>query len=373
MGYKMYAAGAQQWRADMVGLNPTQVQQAYDQGFAGAYFDSDAHEQRRAQSIAACGYADVEDIAHANTWADSSAGQLVCTFLHTLEAYPGCWPGPAQQRGDCVSHGEKNSNLFTLCCDVASGMPDQKTGLIEGLPEISQAGILQGALSTEWYYWFRGHGGDGWSCDSSASVSVTYGNMLRQQYSDLGIDLTTYSGSLAGKYGPGKPPENMQAVGRLHLTHTTANCRTAEATRDALGNGHGINTCGGEGFSSTRNEHGVSSRQGSWSHSMAFIAFDDRPWAHQTYGGPLVLVLNSWAKFNVGPRDIHDSAKLVPAEKRELWSRIGITNLSTGNIMIPEGAFWARWKDVSSRQIIARSGIVGWKPKKCNPLLKVFG
>jgi hypothetical protein len=70
---------------------------------------------------------------------------------------------------------------------------------------------------------------------------------------------------------------------------------------------------------------------------MSIIGADDRKEIHQKYGGPLVLLLNSWGRFNAGPRKV----------------------LGT-DIEIPEGSFWARWKDVARREYIAYSGVNGW-------------
>jgi hypothetical protein len=363
----MYIPGGQQWLPTMVGLAPDQIVKAYESGFVGAYFDSDAHDQRLAEAKAATGFTTIHDAATSNGWAGSTKGQLVIPFVHVLEQYPGCWPGPAQERGDCVSHSDKNACLLTMACDVVSGLPDPKTGKVEWFPEISEEGIRNGCLSSEWVYWFRGSNGDGWSCDASASWRTKIGIMLRQAYPDLGIDLTRYSGSLAGKYGGQKPPEVMQKVGSEHLLWSTANCDTFAECSDALGNGHGLHTCGSEGISNKRDENGVSHRSGSWPHAMHYCGADSRPEVLKLYGlrddDGLVLDLNSWYIWNSGPRDIYDSAKFVPPHKLEEWKRKGIVNPVTGNIMIPEGSCWIPWSEMRNRQVIAFSGVQGWKPK----------
>ncbi len=71
---------------------------------------------------------------------------------------------------------------------------------------------------------------------------------------------------------------------------------------------------------------------------MAYIGADDREEIHRKYGGPLVLVQNSWGIFNTGPRRI----------------------LGT-NIDIPEGSFWARWSDCKRRNHTALAGVTGWE------------
>lgn len=373
MGVKAYIKGGQDWRPEMNCLTADQVREAYDQGFVGAYYDGDAHDQRVAEAKATTGFTTIHDAATSYGWAGSAAGQLVVPYVYFMEQYPGAWPGPAQECGDCVSHSDSNAVKFTMTCDVVSGLPDPRTGKVEGFPDVSEEGIRNGVISTEWVYWFRGSNGDGWSCDSSASWRTKTGILLRQAYPELGIDLTRYSASLAHKYGGQRPPESMQVVGKDHLLWSTANCNTPDECRDALANGHGLHTCGGEGYSNQRDENGVSRRQGSWSHAMSVIAWDDRPDTIKIYGSSLACVLNSWAKWNSGPRDIRDSARFVPPAKKDEWIRKGIVNAATGNLMIPDGAFWTPWPGIQNRQIIAFSGVQGWKPKQCNPLQRVFG
>lgn len=321
------------------GLEPEEVISLYEQGFAGATPSTPETKAEFEHAVVESGgVMEMGDAAQANGWAGSHEGKLVIPFVHVEKAYPGCWPGPAQQRGDCVSHGGKNARLLTVVCEVVAGLLDEISGKIEGFPAISPEGIKNGGFSTEASYWFRGHGGDGWQCESDAAVAIKYaGAVVRKAYPEADIDLTRYSGSLAGRYGRSKPPANIADVLDNNLIRTAARVSGFDAIRDGLGNGYGMNSCGGEGFASTRDENGVSARRGSWSHSMAYIGADDRPEIHQKYGGPLVLLLNSWGRFNSGPRRI----------------------LGT-DIDIPEGSFWARWKDVSRRSAIAFSGVNGW-------------
>lgn len=324
-------------------LDPDEVIDLYKKGFAGA---TPSTPQTRAAFQSAVkssgGVMNVGDAAEANGWAGSHEGKLVIPFVHVVKAYPGCWPGPAQQRGDCVSHGGKNARLLTLVCEAIAGLVDEVTGLVEGLPDVSPEGIKNGVLSTEASYWFRGHGSDGWQCESDAAVAIKYaGAVVRKAYDEAGIDLTEYSGALAGKYGRSKPPANIADALDNNLIRTAARVSGFASIRDTLGNGYGINSCGGEGFASSRDANGYSMKRGSWSHAMSPIGADDRPEIHEEYGGPGLLLLNSWGRFNSGPRRI----------------------LGT-DIEIPEGSFWVRWKDVARRSYIAFSGVNGWPRKQ---------
>jgi hypothetical protein len=325
------------------GLTPDEVVQLYQSGFAGALKatpEMNAEFDRTAMETGGAVYA--SDAATAYGWAGSHEGKLVIPFVHVEKAYPGCWPGPAQARGDCVSHSGKNARLVSMVCDVVSGQADEVTGKVEGFPEVPAEGIKAGVLSTESAYWFRGHGGDGWQCEEDATVAVKHaGCVLRKDYPEIGIDLTRYSGSLAGKWGRSAPPSEIRDALDNNLIRTATRARSFEEIRDLLGNGYGVSSCGSEGFSSKRDESGVSDRKGSWAHAMAYIGADDREETKKKHGGGLVLVLNSWGKWNSGPRQIEGTS-----------------------IDIPDGSFWARWKDVSRRSAIAFSAVNGWPRKQ---------
>lgn len=322
------------WPEFTEALPPSRIKLMYDEGFKGAYYDRAAREHL----LSELQFPNASDVAHTFGFADQFANQLVIPFVHVEALYPGSLPGPAQGRGDCVSHSTKNAVLGTMCCEVVAGLPDEVSGKVEKAPEVSIEGIKNGVLSTETFYWYRRHGGDGWSCDAAARVALREsGAMLRQPYPELGIDLTRYSASLAGKYGRTPPSGPIAKEGQLHLIRDSTVCDTFEECRDMLGKGFFLTTCGSEAWSDRRDENGLSRRQGTWAHAMGVIGADDRPEIKQLYGEPLVLVLNSWGIWNSGGRRI----------------------LGT-NIDIPNGSFWSRWSDFRRRQIIAFAGLSGW-------------
>ena len=330
------------------------VQKMYERGFAGCEFRE--HRVREAHDWY-CDYIDSQ-----GNWSDASgesaayrwgivgsgAGKLSAPWTAITATYPGCLPGPAQQRGSCVAHGQKNSNLGSCCSEVVWGTVDQVTGTIESAPVISAEGIRNGAFSTEAIYWYRGSNSDGWYCPASAAVSTTKaGCVVRREYEEANIDLTVYSGRLEGLYGRTPPPSQIADALDDHLIRTSTSLSGVEQLIDFMANGYCVNSCGGEGFSTTRDENGVSPRRGSWSHAMAYLGVDARPWVQQKYNEPaLVLVQNSWARFNSGPRKVYDS-----------------------NLMIPEGSFWAKWSDVSRRNMMAMSSVAGWPPKKLKEII----
>jgi hypothetical protein len=323
------------------------VAKAYEQGFVGAYSNPEAAEALRDQIAAAGGIPDGAAACSTYKLAETGRGKLSLPFLEILTLYPRCLPGGAQGRGDCVSWSTRNACLGTMCCEITSGLPDPKSNRLEGAPDVSEVARLNGVLSTEAIYNWRRHGGDGWSCSEAASVVLNdSGLWLRKKYDEISVDFTQYSARNAAIYGSRTPPESWRAIGKDHLVQTVTEVDTYEALRDLLANGYCVSSCGGEGFSAKRDENGVSNRQGSWAHAMAYLGVDDRPEIIQLYGEPLILVQNSWGDWNDGGRRIFGT-----------------------QIDIPIGSFWAKWSALKNRYMIAISGVNGWPPKQ----LKNFG
>jgi hypothetical protein len=108
-----------------------------------------------------------------------------------------------------------------------------------------------------------------------------------------------------------------------------------------LASGYGVFNCSGLGFESTRDENGVSRQRGSWSHSQAFLGYDDRPETIKKYGQALVHWQNSWSAFNSGPRSV-----------------MGTT------LLIPNGSYWALAETIDRCQCIALSSVAGWPRRR---------
>lgn len=356
-----------EWPKDAGVLRPNEIIQMYESGFAGAFDNPAAMEQLK--SSYNC---DGEGIAHANGFAGASAGKLVIPFVFEMEMFPGLYPGCAQEIGDCVSHSEMKALRASLVGDIVTGTPDEKTGKVEGVPEVSNAGIKDGVFSTEAIYWYRGYNGDGWDCPTAAKVATSKsGLVIKKDYPEMGVDLTTYSGNKAHKYGSNRPPASVQAITSQHPAYDITMVEEVEALADFLAQGYGCSTCGSEGFENKRDANGFSRRTTSWAHAMPYPAVDLRDVIKQLYGEPLVLVNNNWGAWNSGPRDIYQSASYVPPGKKDLWIQLGIVNPQTGNIMIPIGSFWAKWSSIKNREVMVHSGVNGF-PARALPNLGTF-
>lgn len=342
--------GTRMWPTRVEGapvLSPGEIQRMYEGGFAGAY-RNDLQMQKLWQHVRDTGGEPDGGLIHANNLIGDGVGKLTLLYPYVAQCYPGCFPGAAQQCGDCVSHSTFKGAMTTFCCDICIGKPDEVTGKVEEAPPVSATGIQNGAFSSEAIYWYRGYNGDGWDCGSAAQVVLQKAAAWpRNAYPELGVDLTTYSASNAHKYGSRPPPDNFTTTGQLHLCRTATEIKTFEQLRDFMANGYGVSSCGNEGFSSQRDENGFSRRQGSWSHGFPLFGVDDRDVIKQKYGEGCVCCSNNWGPWNSG------------------GTRILGTDLD-----IPPGFWWCRWSDIQNRQIIAFSGANGW-PKKTLPPIHI--
>lgn len=314
--------------------SPEAIAEAYSKGFAGALYSREEIERFQAEQP----HPDGEAVCQEYGFADTAAGKLVPTWVAVETVYPGCWPASAQERGDCVSHSTRNAMLTTLVGEVVAGLPDAVSGKTEEAPAVSPEAQRDGVLATEAIYRRRGSRGDGWSCTAAVRVATSQtGAVVRRDYPGI-ADLTKYNSRWAG----GGAESNETDAFDDNLFREATRMESFEAIRDLLNRGFGVSSCGSEGFASTRDENGVSRKQGSWAHAMAYIGADDRAETHRKYGGPLLLVLNSWgSRWNSGPRTVMGT-----------------------QLEIPVGSFWAKWSDLSRRDAYAIAGLNGWQRKE---------
>lgn len=366
MGQKYLAPGSRFWPAQDDLLHPREVIKLYDDGFAGVYGDDEEVELFKEAVRSTGGNPDGEQICGAHGLAESGAGKLTLSYLPAWDLWPECLPAAPQRRGDCVSHAARNAALVTIAAEIYQAKPDEVTGRIEGKPEVPAPGRVDGVFSTESIYWHRGHSGDGWHCHAAARVAIEKsGIWIRKNYEQFGVDLTKYDARLAGKWGRQSPPQKIIDFGLQHAMRTATKASSTDAMRDLLANYYGVLHCGGQALRNVRDANGVSRRSGgSWAHAMAYIGVDDRDWAKQKYGSPLLLNQNSWGRWNRGPRAVHDSSHLVPEGKREDWIAKGLVDRQSGNVLIPEGSCWVPASDMRGRSNIALSSFNGWPPTK---------
>lgn len=287
------------------------------------------------------GYADAGDAIDDYHLRDTGKDKLSLPFLAATNLYPDCLPGGYQKRGSCVAWTTRNAALVSYCASLVYGANVERYRA----PVVSPVGINNGVAATEGIYWFRGHGGDGWQCSAAAQVAIAEcGLLLRQNYPEIGIDLTAYDPGMEGRWGLSQPPQNVRELCGQHLCGSATVVKTWEQFRDMLANGYAISTCGMEAWGSERDGLGVCKRDfgKTWAHAMAAIACDDRPEVRERYNSGLALIQNSWpASYLSGPTAIRGTSFHIPA-----------------------GAFWARWEDMKNRYMVAIGPAKGWPANK---------
>ena len=273
---------------------------------------------------------------------DGGRGKLILLTEAMVKQYPGCIPGGAQQRGDCVSWAGRTALAASYAQECVTKTPDPVTGKVESFPAVSDEGRKWGVFSSEVFYWHRRHGGDGWNGAAFARVAIKEaGLVVRADYPEARINLETYSASLAGKWGRTPPDGAVADLCRTHLARTATVVKTYEELRDIIAAGYGVLTTGSEAWQRTRDPWGRCARSaGSWAHAIAACGVDDRPETVRQWGCGLVLLVNSWNEYMTGPRGVWGTSQ-----------------------EIPPGSFWTRWTDMSKRYMIALSDLHGWANK----------
>ena len=251
----------------------------YDAGLRGAWIDPREDEICADSIIRHGGDPDGSSVAHAWEFADKGKGQLVSRWENVMRVWPGCWPGPPQGRGDCVSWALMRAALTSWTCEIIDGRPDEVSGVVEGKPEVSPDGVKNCVLASEAAYWWRGFGGEGWTCSGAArAITNDCGIWIRQPYPEVRLDLTKYNDVTAGKWGSAKPPDEIRNIGRQHLVRTATFLKSVEEIRDFLYAGYGCYFCSMLKWSNARDENGFSPVVvGSWAHAQGLVGFDDRP------------------------------------------------------------------------------------------------
>lgn len=262
---------------DYYGIDPEpeQIEKIYSSGFQGTLRDpiSDAYLSSMPDL-----YQEFPKVQN------EGKGKLSLPYRACLALEPEFGRYERQTTGDCVSHSTRNAGMLDYCIDAVFGETD-----------------YQGRLATENIYGSRGHGGQGASCSRLAnyvSLNGAGGFLIRKDYGF--VDLSTYKSSIGHNWGRRGTPTKVNEEGSKNKALQVLKCRSIAQAKDALAAGFGISRCGSRGYSSKRNEDGVSKRKGSWAHAMAIIGYDDTEFAHNKYNGALFLVQNSWGKWNSG-------------------------------------------------------------------------
>ncbi|MGC4004670.1 MAG: hypothetical protein QM811_16750 [Pirellulales bacterium] len=260
-------------------------------------------------------------------------GQDVFLYRSLYKAYKASklveWIVGAQGIGDCVSWGWAHAIMIHMAVlwelGETSEWREAATESIYGGSRVEALGRRSGGY------------GDGSYGGAAAKWVKNFGVIFRQDYPDLGVDLTKYSSKRAkdwGNYGNGGKADGgrLDAEAKKHPVLDVALVTTFDQAAAAIANGYPVPVCSSVGFTSTRDAQGFL-RRGikPWAHCMCFVGvrYGDRPG---------LLCLNSWGpKWVSGPKYPDDQ---------------------------PDGSFWVD-KDLvnvmlAGRDSFAVSGLVGF-------------
>jgi len=190
---------------------------------------------------------------------------------------------PAQQIGDCVSHGFGHGVDLLEAIQIALGHKAEsfKQTATEAVYGMARVDIGGGQLG-------RSDGAVGaWA----AKAVSTIGTLNRE-------DLGPYDGNRAKQWGSTGVPAEFKAKAGAHKVETVALVSTYEELEDAIANGYPVPVCSNQGFTMTRDSQGFCRPKGTWGHCMLIVGIrnDDRPgacifqsWGPDTPSGPLAL------------------------------------------------------------------------------------
>lgn len=323
---------------------------AYNRGLQGARVDPRADEVFADRVLRYGGDPNGGNVAYDWGLEGAGAGKLTLLFPTVERVFPGCFPGAAQLTGDCVAAAASRALATTIACEVASGLPDEVTGRLEGAPDMPAEGIVDWPIAQESLWWWRGRDGSGWICSEAAQVACERGFLVRKKYPELKVDLTHYTDRTHTMFGATPPNEKIAAESKLHVARTATFLKGREQVRDFLASGFGVFNCSSMAFERRRGEWGVSRQVGVWQHAQHWLGYDDRPETHRKWGQALVLWNNQWAIWNSGERRVHGT-----------------------DIDIPEGSYWALANTIDRcGSIIALSSVAGW-PRRNLPTYGAAG
>lgn len=226
----------------------------------------------------------------------------------------------SQRQGDCVGKMLKGQGMIDGTLDAMFGETEWKT-------DANGKGVQ---YCDENHYGDRGHGGEGancWRLWNNASLDGPQGFLFRDRYetSSGTFDLSRYRADLSGPWGRRGTPKGLSEIAAKNPALQVYKAASIEEVMDALAMGFGVGRCGSDGYSSKRNEDGVSDPRGSWNHAISVGGFDRTQRIVDKYGGPLFLHFHFWGRWNSGPKmhDQPDGSWWVRRRHLERWVRSG--------------------------------------------------
>jgi hypothetical protein len=214
----------------------------------------------------------------------SGAGQTTLLYKAFKDVNGGQYIDyPAQEIGDCVSHGFGHGIDLLEAVQIAidhtsDAFKQTATEAIYGMARVDIGGQ-------------RGSYQDGAVGAWAAQAVTTLGTLSRDV-------VGPYDGRRAKQWGASGVPAELEAQAGTHKVQTTSLVTTYSELEDALANGYPVAVCSNQGFTLERDAQGFCAPQGVWGHCMLIVGVraDQRPgacifqsWGSSVPSGPLVL------------------------------------------------------------------------------------
>jgi len=303
---------------------PQQLEDIYRAGFPGWNFDQREWDNFLAE--------DANRFQATDHLRGSGKGKAAYLWQSREKYDPGASGEEAQTTGDCVSHGDRNARDITRSVEIHIGNEPESN-------------FKRGA--TEPTYGARGHGGQGMSPAVASRFVRDYGWLVRQNYSDLGVDLSRYNARIGINWGRSGVPEAVKEKCKEHNVGSYTIPHSVEDARDLMANGFAGHSGQSWGCSAESNRDGIAITSARWNHDMCVAGMDDTGKIYPAKYGTVFLIWNSWGKWNRQPR-------VWPEEVLGPW---------------PIGSFWVDEETfdryfIGSGSIMFYSNLKGFPPQE---------
>lgn len=301
---------------------PDQIEQIYNSGFVGARTDS-PYDRAMAKSYTRSFYSYFPEARGVHKEVEVCLPIRACQSLIDLNF---CGDrAESQKQGDCVGKMVRNQGMVDGCMDALFGETDWLMRNGKGVQ-----------YCCENHYGDRGHSGEGancWRLWNNCKLNGRQGFLFRDVYGRY--DLSKYT-TIGGQWGRSGTPAELSQIADDNPALDNMKCESLEELMDALTLCMGGGRCGTQGYSSKRNEDGLSDITTTWNHAIAIGGFVRSQAILNKYGGPIFLYYHNWGAWNSGP---------TPYE-------------------IPIGSWFVRTKDVQSRIQSGECNVLGGLPGK---------
>lgn len=253
---------------------PARITQAYNEGYTGWIWTPES--EREWDEF--CGSMPDADDRLANIAGTHKSVPRATLYRSRMKYDPKAFGEEAQDTGDCVAHGSRNSRDITRSVEIH----------IKKEPEDY---FKRSAVEPN--YGMRGGMGEGMNPATSAKFDRDYGFVFREQYPEA--DLRKYNPSLEISWGRRGTPASVKELCKQHNVGQLIIPKTIEQCLDLFANGYACHSGQGWGCSSSTPSDGINRRRGGWNHDMCSGGYDI---SNEFFKSEVFFVMQTWGAWN---------------------------------------------------------------------------